>query len=181
VYRLIASTVFFACAALASFFAQASTFDQTLSPYTSCARPFTCTFTFSGAVLPGGDGTLSVVGQGDIDSPYEFASVYDEANTFVDYAWDITCPEGWQGSCQDTMTVSLSSLLASWTDGLISFSFVVPAENGLSGVTFQSLRLTYAEASNPPPSEVPAPGTLGLMALGLSALGLARRRSSANT
>lgn len=174
--RFVLFAVLFVVGVVSGSSANAGTYDQTITPYQSCGRPFTCTFTFTDAISPGTAGTLSVVGQGDIDSPAEYAFVYDEGHAFIDYAWDFTCPEGWQGSCTDSMTVSLDSLSAWWSDGNLSFSFYVPADNGLSGVTFQSLRLTY-EGSAPNP--VPTPGTFGLLAAGVAALGLVRRKGAA--
>ncbi len=161
--------------------AKASTYnyDQTLTPeQVWCYRPTTCTLTFSGAVEPSGNGTLSVLGSGDINEYSDYVPVSLEGTSIGNlWGFDRYCV-GPGGSytfdgCVDTITVPLSSLLAAWSDGLLSFQFVIQGTVG--GVIFENLRLTYG-TETPPPNQVPAPGTFGLLALGLSALAFAQRR-----
>lgn len=166
----IAQFILASTALLSGSGAFAAIYEQTLYPEQWCTRPFTCTFTFTDALVPISSGTLTVVGQGDINEPWEFAAVLDEFGTTVDYAWDIWCASIYV-ECTDSLSIPIDSLLAAWSDGNISFDFVVPSDNGLSGVRFISLSLTYEAAT-----EVPLPGTLGLLVLGLVSLGLSRRR-----
>jgi len=159
------------------------TYDQTLTPpQVWCYRPTVCTFSVADAVAPTTDGTLSVLGSGDINEYSDYVPVQLEGSG-IGTLWGFNryCV-GPGGSytfdgCVDTMTVPLNALLAAWTDGTLAFQFVIQGTVG--GVIFENLRLTYGTET--PPNPVPAPGTLGLLALGLAALGCARRpRKTAN-
>lgn len=155
------------------------TYEQTLTPEKVwCYRPATCTFTFTDAVAPSSNGVLSVLGSGDINEYSDYVPVSLEGNSIGTlWGFDRYCV-GPGGSytfdgCVDTMTVPLNTLLASWTDGVLSFQFVVQGTVG--GVIFENLRLSYG-TETPPPSPVPLPGSLGLLTAGLAALGVFKSR-----
>lgn len=157
--------------------ASSYTYDQTLTPeQVWCYRPNTCAFTFKSAVEPSSEGVLSVLGSGDINEYSDYVPVSLEG-TGIGNLWgfDRYCV-GPGGSytfdgCVDTITVPFNVLLASWTDGLLTFQFVVQGTVG--GVIFERLQLTYG-TETPPQSSVPTPGTLGLLVLALSALAFSR-------